>query len=159
MQRSTLKRKPPTRAPNAREGEFASWTPTPRAIIEHGWLRHVGALGVAPRQPAPILKTGVRKSQAIRDSARGEECSVRIVGACNFDPATSVWSHLPSIAGGRGMGMKAIDECGAVACSACHDVVDGRRPLPPGASATSVLLDWCFGHFRSLVILKQKGLI
>lgn len=126
----------------------------------------------APRSPLPVVKqeprqilrlpppkTPDRKNQSIRDSAKGEECTVRIVGACNHDPATSVWSHLPSIDGGRGMGLKAIDECGAVACSGCHDVVDGRRPLPPGASPTSVMLDWYAGHMRSLVMLKQKGII
>lgn len=107
----------------------------------------------------PEPKTPDRKSQAIRDSACGEECTVRIIGACNFDPATTVWSHLPSIDGGRGLGMKAIDEAGCYSCACCHDVVDGRRPLPPGASPLSVQLDWHRGHIRSLVRLKQKGLI
>lgn len=128
----------------------------------------------APRVPAPVVdvprrptltlskvepKTPDRKKQSIRDSARGEACTVRIVGACNSNPETTVWSHLPSLDGGRGMGMKAIDECGAYACSGCHDAIDGRRPLPPGASPTSVQLDWFRGHIRSLVILKQKGLL
>ncbi len=118
---------------------------------------------MSDRRPVrPIItvsKTPDRKSQAIRDAARDEECTVRIVGACNFDPATSVWSHMPSLDADRGMGMKAIDLAGAIACSGCHDVVDGRRPLPPGASATSVFVDWCRGHFRSLVRLRQKGLV
>ena len=109
------------------------------------------------RLPEP--KTPNRKSRSIRDSARGEECTVRIVGACNSDPATTVWSHLPSLDGGRGMGTKSIDEAGAYCCAGCHDAIDGRRGAPPGASQTSMLLDWCRGHFRSLVILKQKGLL
>ena len=153
MIRSGFKPKLPSRPVRDRSAEFASHTPHSAASA-----RMTTTLDCAAHAPG-VPKTPGRVSTAIRESARGEECSVRIVGACNFDPATSVWSHLPSIAGGRGMGMKAIDECGAVACSACHDVVDGRRPLPPGASATSVMLDWCFGHFRSLVLLKQKGLL
>lgn len=103
-------------------------------------------------------KTPDRKSQAIRDSARGEECTVRIVGVCNGNAETSVWSHWPGIDGGRGMGIKAIDLAGAVCCSSCHDVVDGRAQLPAGATRESVLLDWAAGHLRSLVILRQKGL-
>lgn len=144
-----------------------SWgRPAPRV------KQYKGANPSSPRAPMPVLKqeprailrlpepkTPNRKSQSIRDSAKGEECTVRIVGACNHDSSTSVWSHLPSLDGGRGMGLKAIDECGAISCSACHDVVDGRRPLPPGASPTSVMLDWYRGHMRSLVILKQKGLL
>lgn len=107
----------------------------------------------------PLLKTPNRKNQAIRDSARDEECQVRIVGACNHDKATTVWSHFMFLAAGRGMGIKSIDEAGAYSCSGCHDVVDGRRRLPPGASTTSIMLDWYAGHMRSLVILKQKGLL
>jgi hypothetical protein len=135
--------------------------------------QYEGANPSAPRAPGvriepaharPILrlpepKTPDRKKQSIRDSARGEECTVRIVGACNRDPSTTVWSHLPSIDGGRGMGMKAIDEAGAYACSCCHDVVDGRKRPPHGSSPTTVELDWFRGHIRSLVILKQKGLL
>lgn len=117
------------------------------------------AVAARPILRLPEPKTPKRKSQAIRDSARGEECTVRIVGACNSDPQTVVWSHLPSIDGGRGMGIKAIDEAGAYCCAGCHDAIDGRRGPPPGASRSSMLLDWFRGHIRSLVILKQKGLL
>lgn len=99
-----------------------------------------------------------RIQQSIRDSARDEECTVRIVGACVGGTDTTVWSHFPSLASDRGMGLKPVDLCGAYACRGCHDVVDGRAPLPAGASRLSVLLDWFMGHMRSLVRLKQKGL-
>lgn len=112
-----------------------------------------------PEPAKAVLKTPERKSQAIRDSARDEHCTVRIIGACNHRTDTTVLSHLPSLDGGRGMGMKAIDEASAYACAACHDVVDGRAPLPAGATADSVLLDWHRGHIRTLVIWKQKGLL
>ncbi len=34
-------------------------------------------------------------SKKVRDSARGQDCTVRIPGTCNFDPATTVLAHLP----------------------------------------------------------------
>ncbi len=112
------------------------------------------------RLSVPVPKTPDRKSQAIRDAARDEECTVRIVGACNFDPATSVWSHAPWLDGDRGMQIKSLDLNGAIACSACHDLIDGRtKHLPPGASKQSIELDWHRGHLRSLVRLRQKGLV
>ena len=58
----------------------------------------------------------------ITESARGEQCQVRIPGVCNRDPETTVFAHL----NGGGMGMKQPDCEGAYCCSACHDVVDGR---------------------------------
>lgn len=146
-----------------------SWTRPAARSKQYGGANPGTPASAYPRADAPARpiitarrvepKTPGRKSQSIRDSARGEECTVRIVGACNHDPATTVWSHIPSLDGGRGMGMKAIDEAGAYACAGCHDVVDGRRGLPPGASTTSIQLDWFRGHIRSLVRLKQKGLL
>lgn len=100
-----------------------------------------------------------RKVQSIRDSARGEECTVRIVGACYGDKEHTIWSHAPLKDAGKGLGLKAIDLCGAYCCTACDAVIDGQRPLPPGASRTSVLMDWMHGHLRSLVRLGQKGLL
>jgi len=137
-----------------RSDEFAS------LVVERQKSRMAGRMD-APTvivKPAPP-KIEQRKVQSIRDSARGEECTVRIVGACNSRPDTVVWSHVPSLVGDRGMGLKALDLCGAYACAACHDVVDGRRGLPPGASAMSVRLDWFQGHMRSLVLLARKGLV
>jgi len=107
---------------------------------------------------APVLKTPDRVSTSIRQSARGEECTVRIPGACTFDPATVIWSHAPLGAAGKGRGLKALDLCGAYCCTACDAVIDGQRPLPPGETRDSVLLAWMFGHMRSLVRLRQKGL-
>jgi hypothetical protein len=106
-----------------------------------------------------IPKTPDRKSQAIRDSARGEECRIRLVGVCNCNPETTVWCHLPISEAGRGGALKGLDELGCYGCSACHDVVDGRAPRPPGMTRESVLLDFLFGMARSFVRLKQKGLV
>jgi hypothetical protein len=136
------------------------------ALLLSSTLRPVGRAVMATaadmqRAPGPVVapKTPGRVQQSIRDSARGEPCTVRIVGACNSDPATSVWAHWPGLDGDRGMGIKALDLCGAIACSGCHDVVDMRAPLPQGATRESVEIDWHRGHLRSLVRLKQKGVI
>ncbi|MCK4621282.1 MAG: DUF1364 domain-containing protein [Desulfuromonadales bacterium] len=57
----------------------------------------------------------------LRKSARGRDCTVRIVGICNFNPETTVLAHL----GGGGMGRKKHDIHGAFCCSSCHSAIDG----------------------------------
>ena len=154
MQRTGIKAKAPARAQRRERepGEFDSFRlkPTTEAVM---------AERLAERPPAKVAqKTPEPWDKRIREAARDEECSIRIAGVCNFRTDTTVWCHLPGIAGGRGMGFKAIDLCGAFGCVACHDVVDGRAPFPPGANRATVMLDFFYGHMRSLVILKQKGL-
>lgn len=63
-------------------------------------------------------------SKKIRASARDEDCALRMIGTCSFDPATTVLAHLPC--GQKGMGMKSPDNMAVYACSRCHDVLDGR---------------------------------
>lgn len=154
----SFKRKLPERpARPDRSDEFASLViERPRAV-----MATAASFTAKPAaKPAPAkLPRDVRTDHAIRDSANGEDCAVRITGACNSDPATTVWAHLPGLDGDRGMGIKALDLCGAYACAACHDVVDGRAQLPPGATRDSVMLDFHNGHMRSLVRLAQKGIV
>ena len=63
-----------------------------------------------------------RKYQKLRDSARGEECTLQIVPYCNNNPETVVLCHI----GSSGMGMKAPDWQAVYGCSDCHDVIDHR---------------------------------
>ena len=143
--------KAPVREPRPdRSAEFASFKV--RATVPAVMARVTVAA-------EPVLKVQQPHDQRIRDSARGEDCQVRIIGACTNDPATTIWSHAPLQAAGKGRGWKSIDLAGAYCCTACDAVIDGQRPLPPGANRDSVLLDWFMGHMRSLVILKQKGLV
>ena len=58
----------------------------------------------------------------LRESARGQECLVRLPGVCNHNPETVVLAHL----GGGGMGLKKRDIHGAFCCSSCHDEIDRR---------------------------------
>ena len=95
----------------------------------------------------------------IRESARGEECMVRIPGVCKFDPEYTIWSHAPFMSGGKGRSIKAHDLCGAYACTACDAVIDRQAKPPAGMTREQVELDWFHGHLRSLVRLAEKGLI
>ena len=65
----------------------------------------------------------------LRKEAQGRECMVRIPGVCNHNPETTVLAHI-NLPGIGGMGMKAPDLLATWACSACHDVIDGRVPVP-----------------------------
>lgn len=64
------------------------------------------------------------ESKKIRAAARGQQCTVRHFGVCNGLSETTVLAHLPC--GQRGTGMKGPDNIAVFACSACHDLIDGR---------------------------------
>jgi hypothetical protein len=68
------------------------------------------------------------RSSKITNAARGAVCTLRIVGACNYDQATTVAAHLPDQS--HGIGLKGHDLFVVFACSCCHDVIDGRRKWP-----------------------------
>ena len=61
------------------------------------------------------------KTSKIRQSARGQDCLVRVPGICNGNPETVVLAHI----NGGGVGMKAHDIHGAYCCSDCHTFLDG----------------------------------
>lgn len=94
----------------------------------------------------------------ITESARGEECQVRIPFVCNFNLETTVWAHANGLAAGKGRGLKSPDALGTYACSACHDVIDGRR-IVPGMSHDEIQLAFHQGHQRSFIKLLEKGLV
>lgn len=116
------------------------------------------AAATAPAAPAREKVPG-KTRQAIRDSARGEECQVRLPGVCTHDPEKTIWSHARWLAAGRGKATKSVDLAGAYCCTACDAAFDGQAPLPAGYTREQVDADWCMGHFRSLIRLAQKGLL
>lgn len=63
------------------------------------------------------------RSKKIRDSACGEECTLRLTGTCNGNSETVVLCHVGKI---RGMAIKCNDSFAIYACAACHDALDGR---------------------------------
>ena len=90
----------------------------------------------------------------IRQSARGEECQVRLDGACNFNPETTILAHL----GGAGMGRKSNDVHSAYCCSSCHDIID-RRVESYYLGPDEVTIYFYQAIIRTQIILLEKGLI
>ena len=89
--------------------------------------------------------------------AKAKSCTARIPGVCNGDPKTSVWAHIRGIRFGAGIGKKPHDLIGLIACSDCHDVIDGRV-------RTDIERDFIMqcayeGHCESLVLLEKAGIV
>ena len=60
-------------------------------------------------------------SKKIRESARGEDCTLRVSPNCQ-DGETVVFCHINS--GFRGTGLKSPDLFGVYACYSCHTLLD-----------------------------------
>jgi hypothetical protein len=105
------------------------------------------------------LKSKGPKMTPIRKAARGQDCTIQLEGVCNRDPATSVLCHSNALADGKGMGLKAPDTAAAIGCSACHDVLDGRRPRPAWLTKAAVDLAFRAGVSLTHQFLRMKGLI
>ncbi len=74
-----------------------------------------------------FAKPSTFRSQTLRDSARGQDCTLEIPDVCNHNPETVVLAHVQTEGGA--MGMKAADDFSACfACNDCHDLIDGRAP-------------------------------
>lgn len=156
-------RKLPDRPRREREpGEFANHTPRSRQAARCSAELMTALEGIAALPASsvaavlPKVQAGV--NHAIRESARGEECQVRIVGVCRGGTEHTIWSHAPLGAAGKGRGIKSLDVAGAYCCTACDAALD-QAQRPAGMTREQVLLDWFHGHMRSLVMLARKGLL
>ena len=65
----------------------------------------------------------VVRSKKITASAKGQDCTVRLVGICNANSETVVFAHVGRT---RGTAIKCGDNFGVYACSSCHDEIDRR---------------------------------
>lgn len=74
----------------------------------------------------PIPKHPALKSKKLRESARGQECTLHFTGICSHDTNTTVLAHLRELSP-CGIGMKPHDLSGVYACRECHDLVDRRN--------------------------------
>jgi len=92
------------------------------------------------------------KKSKICDSARGEDCQIRMPGVCNFDPRTTVLCHL----GGAGWALKSNNAHSAYGCYECHQIVDGAKSK---YSQDEIKLMFYDGMVRTQLILIEKGLI
>jgi hypothetical protein len=145
MKRTELKRKTALRA---------------KAPIQRtGTLRTASFDSGKPETKRKGLRGRGPKMSPIRKSARGEDCLIQLPGTSFHDPATTVLCHSNQLADGKGMGLKAPDTRAAYGCHYCHDVVDGRRPLPPGLTQEAMLAKFDKGVALTHEKLKQKGLM
>lgn len=106
-----------------------------------------------------LLKSTRPKRTPIRQAARGQDCTLQILGVCNGQPETVVLCHSNSLADGKGMGLKAPDTAACFGCSSCHDVLDGRRPRPAGMTLADVDNLFRYAVERTHAILRTKGLM
>lgn len=147
------RRKPAPAKGRDRSDEFASFElPKPRARMASG-LDATRPAAV----PATLQKVPGRTKQSIHDSARDEECLIRLPG-CPNDRAMTIWSHNRHQRAGKGGALKAISLNGAYGCTHCDAIYDGQKPRPAGWTEDMVELAWYHAHAESLVRLKQKGL-
>jgi len=66
----------------------------------------------------------MKTPKVIKDAAKGERCTLNIVGVCNYGTDTTVACHLPDGTGGSNKltGPLSI----AFGCHPCHDEIDRR---------------------------------
>ena len=95
----------------------------------------------------------------IRESAQGEQCTIRLPGICNYNPDTTVWAHSNRSSDGKGMGLKAKDKNGAYACYNCHSVYDRQTKRPSNLTLQQVEETFTIAMEKSRQILKDKGLL
>ena len=88
--------------------------------------------------------------------ARGMDCQVRVPQICSHSPESVVMAHY-RMAGLSGMGQKPSDIFVAIACSECHDAIDGRTKSHHTRDA--LRLFHAEGVFRTQYLLKLDGLI
>ena len=88
----------------------------------------------------------------LRRFAQGKECQVRFYGHCNYGPETTIWAHI-RLGGVAGMGQKPPDLCGVLACSGCHDVIDGRTKTD--LTRVQIESQVLHGMVRTLKIIDQ----
>lgn len=100
-----------------------------------------------------IPKTTAIRSKAIRESARGESCTMHSP-ACNADPATVVWCHSNMSVHGKGGSRKADDPFGFYGCSGCNGWYDDGPADQQEKESYFVR-----AHGRSFLRLIEKGII
>ena len=95
------------------------------------------------------------RSLKLRQSAKGQQCTVNLKHVCNYNHDTVVLAHLPDES--KGMSRKSDDHVAAFACSACHDMIDGRvkRTIP------ELELEWYMrrAQNRTMRIWIESGLV
>ena len=98
------------------------------------------------------------RSRKLLDAARGEQCTMLLVGVCTADAATVIAAHSGRAIHGSGMGQKADDIFIAFACRACHDAYDGRT-LHREWDRACLEDMWARAHARTIRRLLDMGVL
>ena len=98
------------------------------------------------------------KTSKIRQSAKNQECTLLLPG-CLYTTETTVLCHSNLLSDGRGMGIKAPDTRAAYGCRHCHDLLDGRAPLPRYFTEEELLNRFELAVIATHEILRERGLI
>lgn len=129
-------------------------------VAKTEFKRGVGFLRIRSREHgAPKMKSRGPKITPIRRAARGQDCTLQILGVCNGDATTTVLCHSNRLADGKGMGLKAPDTAACFGCSSCHDVLDGRAPRPDHLTYDGLLELFDYARERTHAVLRQMGLM
>lgn len=89
----------------------------------------------------------------ITESAKNQDCQIRIPGICTFDPEKTSPAHL----GGAGMAKKTDDLFIAYACYDCHMAVDGH--IKTDYTKDELKLMFFEGMARTQKILLESNLV
>ncbi len=97
----------------------------------------------------------MKTPKKIMDAARGENCTLNIVGVCNGNNQTTVACHLPDGTGGSNKltGPLSI----AFGCSSCHSVLDGRENVSLRAEDREFYMRR--GMMRTMTRLVDRGIL
>ena len=111
----------------------------------------------------PDPKRKPYRNKKILAACRDEPCLVNLPG-CTRGGADSVAAHLNLSEYGKGKGQKADDCFVAIACSSCHDILDGRKPPPwsdvyCGTVESEILWYHTRGVLRTIRRMIDKGVI
>lgn len=93
-------------------------------------------------------------STKLRQSAKGQPCTLMIPGVCCCDTETTVLAHLYPL--GRSMGAKSPDYLACFACSECHEHMDQHRLSKPEElffAFRAMALTWANWISRGLIVL------
>lgn len=96
------------------------------------------------------------KQSKLTKAARGQECTIQLYPYCNGNTETTVLAHAPSE--DKGMSRKSPDWWGADCCSACHDIIDGRRTVAD-VSKDEIYTAHIRGVYRTIKRRIEQGLI
>jgi hypothetical protein len=104
----------------------------------------------ATRQRQPAIR-----SEALRRSAAGETCTLRLPGCLGRHGVVLAHVRLPD----TGMGRKPDDLDAVYGCARCHDLIDGRVPWPVHAPGADLLTSELFALSRTHRRMWERGLI